>query len=71
MPRNPKTNPPGHDPALIAVFGRSRKSYERNRDELLAKLEAAAQRARTAAPAKTSVAKQKPKPKIIASTRLS
>ena len=42
---------PDHDPALVTVFGRSRKSYERNRDELLARLEAAAQRTRQAAPA--------------------
>ena len=60
MPRNPKTvTSPVHDPALVAVFGRSRKSYEQNRDELVAKLEVAAQRTRAAAPAEATPVKQR------------
>ncbi|WP_201983974.1 hypothetical protein [Hymenobacter rubidus] len=59
MPRNPKTVVSIHDPALVVVFGRSRKSYERNRDELVAKLDAAAERTRAAATAKAGVIKKR------------
>ena len=49
MPHNEKTNPnAAHDPGLVTLFGRSRKSYEVNVSDLLADLDAAAARTRQA-----------------------
>ena len=49
MPQHPKPPAnPEHDPALVALFTGSRKSYEQNVADLLADLDAAAGRTRQA-----------------------